>query len=359
MKVLRNAAISLTILAGLLLLILADAGTAAAGSIDPALDPDNDGCTTGEELGTDPTLGGMRDPNNPYDFFDVPPRDNMIRISDILGVVQHFFVDSNDPHYSFEFDRSGPPPGGDPWDLGPPDGQVRVSDILMVVGQFFHQCSEIEWCNGDVKDGALLDIEPLELAPGETWRDCFEVRDDMGKLMGYLIRNGEAEATVEELTNEEAAGLGYTTPEPWEGEAASLAPWRAYSCTGRVWSSNRAGGTVNEIHLRQDWVTTPYTNIRWPPPDGSAWADSHYGWHVQTGPNPNPAPYAIRWYSIPNNIVSVGETHATSYHELTVGGTIFGFGITATIASQRLHVYLRFNYGTTGSQYCHVSHNPH
>jgi hypothetical protein len=42
------------------------------------LDTDGDGCTDGEELGSDPRLGGQRDPLNPYDFYDITDRTRMV-----------------------------------------------------------------------------------------------------------------------------------------------------------------------------------------------------------------------------------------------------------------------------------------
>jgi hypothetical protein len=39
--------------------------------LDPLADTDGDGCTNSEELGSDPALGGQRDPLNPYDFYDI------------------------------------------------------------------------------------------------------------------------------------------------------------------------------------------------------------------------------------------------------------------------------------------------
>jgi hypothetical protein len=41
-------------------------------------DPDGDGCVSSEELGPNKSLGGLRDPLNPYDFYD---------ITDITGVL--------------------------------------------------------------------------------------------------------------------------------------------------------------------------------------------------------------------------------------------------------------------------------
>ena len=65
--------------------------------LDPGLDSDNDGCTNSQELGTDETLGGQRNPMNPGDFYDVlggggGPPDGIIDLSnDILGVIQQYF----------------------------------------------------------------------------------------------------------------------------------------------------------------------------------------------------------------------------------------------------------------------------
>ncbi|MCH7801085.1 MAG: hypothetical protein IIC24_06010, partial [Chloroflexi bacterium] len=39
--------------------------------LDPTVDSDNDGCTNGQELGTDETTGGLRNAMNRWDFYDV------------------------------------------------------------------------------------------------------------------------------------------------------------------------------------------------------------------------------------------------------------------------------------------------
>lgn len=63
------------------------------GSSPIAVDTDFDGCSDGEEVGPDPALGGLRDPVNFWDFFDVfAPSipDQAITIADISHVVARF-----------------------------------------------------------------------------------------------------------------------------------------------------------------------------------------------------------------------------------------------------------------------------
>ena len=117
--------------------------------LDP--DTDDDGCTDGAELGTDETLGGLRDPTNPWDFYDVagsplPPQngapDGVIDLpNDILGVIQHFAPSGAAP-YDVQFDR-GPKkePDANAWRLSAPDGVIDLpNDILGVILQFQHNC---------------------------------------------------------------------------------------------------------------------------------------------------------------------------------------------------------------------------
>lgn len=49
-------------------------------------DYDGGGCTNGQEFGTEPNLGGRRNPLNPYDYFD-PTHEGQVRVNDILLVV--------------------------------------------------------------------------------------------------------------------------------------------------------------------------------------------------------------------------------------------------------------------------------
>lgn len=116
-------------------------------------DRDGDGCSNARELGQDETLGGRRDPDNRYDFFDVPlppgapgtgSKDRVISLEDIMGVIAKVGTLAGGPAnpsgqvYNPDFDRTylGP----EPWDLGPPNGAVDVSDVLFVINQFGHSC---------------------------------------------------------------------------------------------------------------------------------------------------------------------------------------------------------------------------
>ncbi|MGB2695735.1 MAG: flexitail domain-containing putative surface protein [Dehalococcoidia bacterium] len=135
--------LALAIIVVALLALFSQGVTAQAGL---SLDSDGDGCTDGEELGPSPQLGGMRDLNNPWDFFDTPPRDNSITVADILRIVVHFGTYEALPHSGYDpwFDRGPPVSGGDPWDLSEPDGAVSVGDILFTITQFGHHCDALE-----------------------------------------------------------------------------------------------------------------------------------------------------------------------------------------------------------------------
>ena len=108
-------------------------------------DADGDGCLNKIELTTDETLGGLRDPNNPWDFYDVlggggGPPDQIIDLpNDILGVILHFSPQGQPP-YDVRFDR-GPSSGPNPWNMTAPDGVIDLpNDILGVILQFGHSC---------------------------------------------------------------------------------------------------------------------------------------------------------------------------------------------------------------------------
>lgn len=127
------------------------------------LDTDGDGCTDAQELGSDEQLGGRRDPENFWDFYDTPnqnnERDGVIDLpNDILSVVMRLGTgDSNgnaeinrysDPKisapkdsqaYHPAFDRSWGP-NASYLDLGPPDGYINLFDVLGVILQFGHSC---------------------------------------------------------------------------------------------------------------------------------------------------------------------------------------------------------------------------
>ena len=119
-------------------------GDTIPNSID--LDDDNDGCTDVQENGSDEFLGGLRNPHNPWDFYDVLgpgaalPLDKRIDLpNDILGVILRFSPQGFPP-YDVGFDR-GPQAGSHFWDLTPPDGVIDLpNDILGVIRQFDHSC---------------------------------------------------------------------------------------------------------------------------------------------------------------------------------------------------------------------------
>jgi len=106
-------------------------------------DTDDDGCSDGAETGDDETLGGLRDPLNPWDFYDVAgagggPPDGVIDLpNDILGVVQHLSW-AGGP-YDAAYDR-GPYEGAHVWNTTAADGFISLFDVLAVVQQHGHQC---------------------------------------------------------------------------------------------------------------------------------------------------------------------------------------------------------------------------
>ncbi|KKK93339.1 hypothetical protein LCGC14_2693860 [marine sediment metagenome] len=137
---------------------IADPSDQPAGglrALDGAIDSDGDGCTDDQESGLDETLGGRRDPNNFWDFYDVPLRDKKIDLmNDIFGVAFRFGATGDpegnplalpipaSPAYHTAFDRGGVVQGGDPWDLLPADGTIDLmNDIFGVAFQFGHRCS--------------------------------------------------------------------------------------------------------------------------------------------------------------------------------------------------------------------------
>ncbi len=131
-----------------------DAGTMPDGS---GPDDDGDGCANMLELGSNATTGGLRDPDNFWDFFD-PSLDGAIGFPDVLLLVQHFGTNdaggtasinrNSDPLttpdpgpgiYPPRFDR-GAVIGPNGWDRAPPDGTISLTDFLALLSQFGHCC---------------------------------------------------------------------------------------------------------------------------------------------------------------------------------------------------------------------------
>ncbi len=95
-----------------------------------------DTCPDYAELGPSADQApGLRDPFNPYDYYDVDG-DGVIDLpNDINGVILHFAPGGYPPE-DIKYDRRlGPGPGV--WNLGPPDGVIDLpNDILGVVNSF-------------------------------------------------------------------------------------------------------------------------------------------------------------------------------------------------------------------------------
>jgi hypothetical protein len=101
---------------------------------------DGDGCEDLEELGPNQGIGGLRDPFNPYDFFDVNGDKAINVLDDIIAVAGAFGL-STGPNYHPSKDR-GPLLGPNDWNRNGPDGVVNVfDDILVVAGQFGNSCT--------------------------------------------------------------------------------------------------------------------------------------------------------------------------------------------------------------------------
>jgi hypothetical protein len=121
-------------------------------------DDDNDGCADGLEfngmIGSQ-FSGGLRDPHNFWDFYDVPTgggfvRDQSVSALDIFAVLGRFAAVGNpstDPlsmppptGYHPAYDR-GSVLGPNVWNLGPANGSIAATDIFGVLGQFTHSCA--------------------------------------------------------------------------------------------------------------------------------------------------------------------------------------------------------------------------
>ena len=129
-------------------------------------DTDADGCKDGaEKLREDPTLGGTRDPLNPYDFYDVPvptafdggtldDRDGAVSIvDDVLAVLEYSGTSDGGPanaagrQYNQDnngdtlddgllYDRSV----GATWSDAPDAAVSIIVDALLVLDQSGHSC---------------------------------------------------------------------------------------------------------------------------------------------------------------------------------------------------------------------------
>lgn len=132
-------------------------------------DTDGDGCSNVEELGTDPRLGGDRNPLDANDFFDVPvpaltatnssgTRNKLISNADVLAVTYYVGASENGPpnangvSYDSDLNHNGVKDGaeydrtpsvipGEPWRTGPPNGAVTNEDVDLVRQQVGDTCT--------------------------------------------------------------------------------------------------------------------------------------------------------------------------------------------------------------------------
>lgn len=138
-------------------------------------DSDGDGCTDIQETGDSVTLGGRRNPNDAYDFYDVPapayqdptpngPRNRAVNVADVVAVLKYVGTFDNGPPNGNGVDYDSTKDGdwngdtviteaGDQVGLrydrsttpllylsGPPNGAINVQDVTLVLAQVGHTC---------------------------------------------------------------------------------------------------------------------------------------------------------------------------------------------------------------------------
>ena len=137
----------------------------------PGQDADGDGCPDLRELGADWHTGGQRDPNNVWDFFDVPvpvllpgnttgTRNKAISISDVIAILSYVGTSSanasqpngNGATYGSdlnangvtdgaEYDRTAGGFAGQSWRSGAPNGAVSIADAIVDLNQVGTNCN--------------------------------------------------------------------------------------------------------------------------------------------------------------------------------------------------------------------------
>lgn len=107
-------------------------------------DDDGDSCADVMEMRHAPgseRSGGMRSPDNHWDFFDTDGTRG-VDLDDVINVAWFYGTGTGENGYSVALDRSPPPPGAPMWETGPPDGVIDLlTDIFATVSQFGHECS--------------------------------------------------------------------------------------------------------------------------------------------------------------------------------------------------------------------------
>jgi len=104
------------------------------------LDSDSDGCTDAMEVGDDEALGGRRDPQYHWDFYDVNG-DRQVDSRDAIAVADILGAQIGSGQYDPALDRSDPAEGAEQWSAGPPDGIVDDTDFFLVTAQVGHSCA--------------------------------------------------------------------------------------------------------------------------------------------------------------------------------------------------------------------------
>jgi Tol biopolymer transport system component len=119
-----------------------------------------DGCTDAKEAHSNQVIGGRRNPQSYWDFFDVwvqtSPgvwtRNKVIDTDEIFGIAARAFTvgsPAGNPltppvsktGYHVAYDRTGEAAGMDAWDLRAPDGAIGVDEIFWAADQIFHSCA--------------------------------------------------------------------------------------------------------------------------------------------------------------------------------------------------------------------------
>lgn len=101
-------------------------------------DSDGDGCTDAQELGTNPALGGDRNPNDPWDFYDVNG-DKRIDLSDVLDILGKYGIEQGFPGYDPKFDRYSPD-AAKPYRTAAATDGIDLTDALVNLESFGHGC---------------------------------------------------------------------------------------------------------------------------------------------------------------------------------------------------------------------------
>ncbi len=101
-------------------------------------DSDGDGCDDVKELGSNPALGGQRDPYYQWDFFDVSG-DKSIDLTDALEILEHFGQNPGDPGYDQKYDRDAPDEAK-LWKTVASATGIDLTDVLVNLQSFGHGC---------------------------------------------------------------------------------------------------------------------------------------------------------------------------------------------------------------------------